>query len=82
MKKQIIEIDSYKCDSNVSKSKKKQVEWAYTIQAGVVAFNKIFQHTQSHMRFKIGNALTYYLMRSKYKKFKENVDTLTASATE
>lgn len=79
MKKQIIEIDSYKCDNNVLKSKKKQAEWAYTIQAGVSAFNQIFQHTHSRMKFKIWNAFTYYLMRSKHKKFKEIVEEMASS---
>lgn len=78
MEKQIIEINSFKCDDNISKSRKKHVEWANTIQSGIQLFNGIFQHTHSRMHFRFRNALTYYIMRSKYKKFRMQAEETSA----
>lgn len=77
MKKQIVEINSFKCDYNITKSKKKHAEWANTITVCIQNFNGIFRHTHSQMQFKLGNALTYYIMRSKYKKFKIQADKIS-----
>ncbi len=77
MEKQIIEINSFKCDNNISKSKKKHNEWANTITAGIQIFNGIFHHTHSRMKFKLRNIFTYFLMRSKYKQFKLKADKIS-----
>ncbi len=77
MEKQIIEINSFKCDNNIFRSKKKHNEWASTITAGIQIFNGIFRHTHSQMHFKIRNAFTYYIMRSKYKKFQTKANRMS-----
>ena len=69
MEKQIVEFESFACDKNLRRSKKKHNEWAYTINQGIHIFNDMFERTQNELRFSIKNIATYYIMKQRYNHF-------------
>lgn len=73
LEKQLIEINTFTSDANLPKSKKKHQEWANSIESGVKLFNIIFHNTHKQMEFKLKNIITYYFMKSKYKKFNHKI---------
>lgn len=76
MQQQIIEIHSFRSDSNVRKSVVSYKEWGITIQHGVIIFNQMFHDTHIKLRFRIWNIMTYVVMKSKYKIFTQEANRL------
>lgn len=76
MEKQVLEIQSYQSDSNIKRSKKKNIEWASNIYVGVQRFKKIFKDTQLQLKPTLGSLLTIHIMKNKFKAFQVAVQNL------
>lgn len=80
MEKQIIDINSFQQDNVNLKSKRKQAEWAMSIQSGIKLFNIMFQQTQIKLKFRGWNTIMFIAMRSKYNKFKVMAEDMSRTS--
>lgn len=80
MEQQIVEINQFNNDKNIKKSRISHIEWGTTIEQGIRIFNDMFKKTQVHLRFKVWNFITYFIMRSKYNHFQTLANKVVSDA--
>lgn len=79
MQNQILEINSFAQNKNVTKSKKIYNEWGQTIVDGVEAFTDIFKSTHSELQFRLYNLIIYRVMKNMNNDFQASADKFIRS---
>lgn len=79
MQNQILEMNSFAQNKNVTKSKKIYNEWGQTIVDGVYAFTDIFQSTHLKLRLRLYNIIIYRVMKKMNNDFHATADMFIKS---
>lgn len=79
MQNQILEMNSFAQNKNVTKSKKIYNEWGQTIVDGVYAFTDIFQSTHLKLRLRLYNIIIYRVMKKMNNDFRATADMFIKS---